>query len=233
MSFRAVVFDFYGTLAVSTDRATHRAGADRVAAALGVTADVYYDAVTSTFTERATGACGDVQETMRWLAARCCHTPTTSQLAAACALRHEIEAGYARALRPDAEPTLSKLKDAGIRLGLISDCTHELPEIWPSLPIAQYIDATVFSNEAGVRKPHPSLYATVARELGVSPTECIYVGDGGSGELTGAAAAGMTAYRLVTDDADTAVVYDADHTWSGATIHALTDLLTLVRPSGD
>ena len=38
----------------------------------------------------------------------------------------------------------------------------------------------------------------------------------------------MTAYQLLTDDIAAAIVYDTETAWSGATIHALSDVLTLV-----
>lgn len=228
MQVAAVIFDFYGTLCVNATAAAHRAGADRVAAALGASADDYYRVLLDTFTERATGACGDLEATVRWMAARCNHEPTAAQVAAACATRRANEDGYVRALRPDAESTLKSLQAAGVRVGLISDCTHELAEIWPSLPIAPYVDAPIFSIELGVRKPHPRLYAAAAEALGVRASACIYVGDGGSGELTGATAAGMTAYQLAAADSAGAVVYDADN-WTGPTINALSDVLMLVE----
>lgn len=133
---KAVVFDFYGTLSVSATAATRRTGISRVASGLGVPEDLLYDAITSTFTERATGALGTLEQTMQWLAERCGATPTDEQLQAACALRRSIEAVYATALRPDAVPTLRALRERDIKIGVLSDCTHELPEIWPSLPIA-------------------------------------------------------------------------------------------------
>ena len=221
-----VVFDFYGTLVANPAAAVHRAGADRVAAALGLSGEAYYRVLLDTFTERATGVCGGLEDTMRWVAARCEHEPTSAQLAAACAVRRTNEEAYVRALRPDAETTLSSLRSAGIRIGLISDCTHELREVWPTLPIAPYVDAAIFSVEIGVRKPDQRLYSAATEALGVSAAECIYVGDGGSGELTGAAIAGMRAYQLVAPDSAHGVVYDAD-TWTGPTINALSDVLVL------
>jgi putative hydrolase of the HAD superfamily len=82
--------------------------------------------------------------------------------------------------------------------------------------------------QAGLRKPHPELYATVARSLEVPPADCLYVGDGGSGELTGAAQAGMTPFHLVTADAEDALVYDAEAGWTGARINALSEVLALI-----
>jgi putative hydrolase of the HAD superfamily len=228
MATRAVVFDFYGTLSVSATRAERRAGAARVAAALDIPAEELHATIAATFTERATGARGDLEQTMRWLAGQCRRTPTSEQLDVACAIRRATEEVYARALRDDAEPTLRALRGRGIRLGVLSDCTHELPEIWSTLPIAPYVDATVFSVQVGMRKPHPDLYTTVARSLGVVPAECVYVGDGGSGELTGAAQAGMTPLHLVAADAAEAVIYDADAEWAGPTIQALSEVLDLI-----
>ena len=222
---RGAIFDFYGTLSVSASAVARRSGAARIAAALGIAPETLHEAIATTFTERATGACGDLQETMRWLATRCNAAPSADQLRHACSIRLETENVYARALRPEAEPTLRQLRDRGVKIGLLSDCTHELPEIWPTLPIAAYVDATVFSVTAGVRKPNPTLYSAVTEELGVEGSECVYVGDGGSGELTGAKDAGMTPLRLRTPDAKAAIIYDADAAWTGPSITSLTEVL--------
>lgn len=228
MAARAVIFDFYGTLSVSATAAARRVGAARVAAALGIAPEEFHAAVAATFTERATGACGDLEQTMRWLANRCGATPAPDAITDACAIRVEAEAVYARALRPDAAPTLRRLHARGLKIGLLSDCTHELPDIWPSLPIARYVDATVFSVTAGARKPDPRLYDAVTEQLGVAPAECLYVGDGGSGELTGAARAGMTALRLDASDAADAVVYDPDDAWIGPAVSSLSEVLNFL-----
>ena len=98
-------------------------------------------------------------------------------------------------------PTLRWLRQQGLLVGVVSDCTHELPELWPSLPVARFVDGAVFSVLIGHRKPHLSLYQSVCRQLGIAPFEAIYVGDGGSNELTGAVAAGIPAIRLVSKDA--------------------------------
>ena len=53
------------------------------------------------------------------------------------------------------------------------------------------------------------MYLTACERLRVEPEECLYVGDGGSRELTGAAAVGMTAVRLVAPDLAGHLVFDA------------------------
>src|ERR1700728_3344624 len=55
VNIRAVIFDYFGTLTVNVSALVRRSGASRVAAALGVPADIFFDTISSTFTERATG----------------------------------------------------------------------------------------------------------------------------------------------------------------------------------
>ncbi len=73
----------------------------------------------------------------------------------------------------------------------MSDCSSEVVEAWASTPYATRFDAVVMSWSEGLRKPDPRLYATAADRLGVAPSECWYVGDGGGRELSGAHAATM------------------------------------------
>lgn len=218
-----VIFDYFGTLTVATSTTTRLAGTARVAAALGVAPDTLFEVTTSTFTERTTGRRGDMVATMAWLAERCGHRPDSAQLESACRVRFEIECGYARMLRDDALVTLRALREEGLKVGVVSDCTHELRDIWDHLPLAPLVDAVVFSVTMGERKPHPSLYRSVCDQLAIDPPEAIYLGDGGSNELTGARQVGMGAVRLVADDAADALVYDREPDWSGPVVHSLTE----------
>ncbi len=56
MSLGAVIFDFYGTLTEHTSVTVRRSGTNGVARALGIPTDELFDTISSTFTERATGA---------------------------------------------------------------------------------------------------------------------------------------------------------------------------------
>jgi putative hydrolase of the HAD superfamily len=224
VNIRAVIFDYFGTLTVNVSASVRRSGASQVASALGIPADIFFDTISSTFTERATGQCGDMMTTMAWVAHRCGYQPSPTQLAAACAKRSEIEGRYARMIRPEAAEVLRRLSGKGLRVGVVSDCTHELPDCWERLAISPWVDATIFSVEIGQRKPHPSLYLGVCERLDIAPAEAIYVGDGGSNELTGARAVGMRAIRIVSSDAAEAFVYDAEPNWNGPIIESLTAL---------
>ncbi|WP_229075723.1 HAD family hydrolase [Actinoplanes sp. DH11] len=186
----AVVFDFFGTLTDPAAEADRRPAFDETAAVLGIPGDDFYAAMADSFPQRIVGACGSTRDTLLAMARACGTEPAPSTLDAAVRTHH---AGAERVRRPRAGglATLAALRGSGFRVGLLSDCSSELCEAWAGTPYAPLIDAPVFSWREGRRKPDPHLYATVAARLGVPPTRCWYVGDGGSREHQGAAAAGM------------------------------------------
>ncbi|MEV8503265.1 HAD family hydrolase [Actinoplanes sp. NPDC051475] len=187
---KAVVLDFFGTLTDPSLESGRRASFSATAAALGVPADAFWTAMSGSFPERVCGLLGDTRATLEAVARRCGAAPSDAALTAAVAAHLRGAAGM-RGPRPEALTTLRTLRAAGFRLGLISDCSSELVESWPSTPYAKLLDAAVFSWQEGYRKPDRRLYETVARRLGVRPADCWFVGDGGSREHWGAARAGM------------------------------------------
>jgi putative hydrolase of the HAD superfamily len=55
----------------------------------------------------------------------------------------------------------------------------------------------------------------------VAARECLYVGDGGGGELTGARAAGMTAIMLRAGDWAANAAYSREDDWAGPALSSL------------
>ena len=76
---------------------------------------------------------------------------------------------------------------AGLGVLYLAKTAGQLPAFLPGLPVGPLLDAKIYSVRLGVCKPDPRIYLAACRELDVSPSECLYVGDGGSHELTGAA----------------------------------------------
>jgi putative hydrolase of the HAD superfamily len=97
-----------------------------------------------------------------------------------------------RALKPraDVTETLRELRRRGLRLGLITACSGDVPVVWSETSLAEFFDTTVFSCEVGFSKPDARIYQQAAERLHVPPESCLYVGDGGHDELAGAARAG-------------------------------------------
>lgn len=227
MTVRAVVFDFYGTLTPG------RTGADQVrvrtlqAAALGVDAALFDAELTATVDERFRGAGGSVAGSLAWVAVRLGHAPSDEQLAEAAAVRLRGERGFGEP-RPEAVGVLRALRDAGLPVGVVSDCSAELPEYFRDLPIGPLVGPAVFSFRTGSRKPEPDNYLTCAAGLGVDPSECLYVGDGGSNELQGAREVGMRPVHLAVPDEAGGVVYGRHAAWDGETITSLPGVLDLL-----
>jgi putative hydrolase of the HAD superfamily len=128
-------------------------------------------------------------------------------------------------LRAGARDTLTELRDRGLKLGLITVCSEEVPAAWPESELSGLFDVETFSSETGLIKPEPEIYLTTARALGVAPVDAMFVGDGANDELGGAARVGMTPVLFVPrGEPQWSGLVD----WSGLRIAALDEVLTLV-----
>jgi haloacid dehalogenase superfamily, subfamily IA, variant 3 with third motif having DD or ED/haloacid dehalogenase superfamily, subfamily IA, variant 1 with third motif having Dx(3-4)D or Dx(3-4)E len=90
---------------------------------------------------------------------------------------------------------LGQLRSAGIKIGLISNCTPEEVKAWEASVLAPYFDDVIFSYAVHTAKPEPLIYQLACQRLEVSPSESVFVGDGGSHELEGASSFGIQAYH--------------------------------------
>jgi putative hydrolase of the HAD superfamily len=224
--YRAVIFDFFGTLTQAVRRGGWHLHMARI---LGCDPAAFALLLDQTFTDRAAG--GDARIELRRLAWHLGRQPTAAQVTKALQIRHSaVQASIV--LRPDALNTLWRLHEEGVPVGLVSDCTEDLPRLMADMPVSALLDAAVYSAHVGVVKPHPALYLTACHRLGVDPTDCLYVGDGGGRELTGARQVGMTAVRLTAPDLGRHLTYTAEASWTGPTTDTLAGVLDLVlRPA--
>ncbi|MBQ1049878.1 HAD family hydrolase [Micromonospora sp. C51] len=222
--FRAVLFDFFGTLTRPVQRGE---GHLSTAELLGCPLATFLEVLDRTFYDRASGRFDTVEATLRWVCEQAGVHPPAEALRAAAAARHQAVRADTR-LRDEAVPTLRSLRRRGIRTGVISDCTHELPAFLPELAIAPLLDVRVFSVQVGRCKPDASLYLAACARLGLSPADCLYVGDGGSQELTGAQRAGLSAARLASPDLADHLVFNLDAAWAGRTLGSLREVVDLV-----
>jgi putative hydrolase of the HAD superfamily len=119
--------------------------------------------------------------------------------------------------------------DMGCKIGLISDCSSEVPAIWNNTLFAELFDVAIFSCSVGMKKPDIRIYQLSAKQLEVKPQDCLYVGDGSSRELSGAMRAGMTPVLIrALDEPNDAHQIEAEN-WDGPTISSLQDVLTLIK----
>lgn len=94
-------------------------------------------------------------------------------------------------------PMLSKIKEKGLFIGLISNCFSEEAKVIRESELFSYFDAAFLSCEQGVQKPEEEIFKRCIKALSVRAEECLYIGDGGSHELEAAEKLGMKAVQAV------------------------------------
>jgi putative hydrolase of the HAD superfamily len=226
MPYRAVIFDFFGTLTHAVRRGPAHA---IIARRLGCDPAAFADMLDSTFHARARGAYGSSIHALRCVASSLGARPGSRQLRTAAFARVLAVRADTR-LRAETVPVLRAVRARGLRTAVVSDCTYELPSFLPSLPVAPLLDTCVYSVEVRACKPEPAIYLTACRRLGVRPKDCLYIGDGGSGELSGARAVGMEAVRLAAPDLVDHLTFEPERDWMGPEISRLGEALDLVDP---
>jgi putative hydrolase of the HAD superfamily len=222
--WRAVLFDYFGTLTHAVQRGpAHR----RIAHDLGCPPDDWLASLDATFYQRAVGDLGTPLEALHGIATSLGGRPGTRALRAAYATRVAVVRADGPP-RAEAAGVLRALRQRGLRTAVVSDCWYELPHFLPRSPMHALFDAHVYSVEVGRCKPHPWMYLHACARLRVAPDECLYVGDGGSRELTGAAALGMSAVRLDAPDLVRHLSLAPDLGWRGPSVRSLSDVVRLV-----
>ena len=108
--------------------------------------------------------------------------------------RLATKSGYLQRVETAILDTLEHLQQKGLRLGVISNTDASEVAIWESCPLASCFQSVSFSHVVGHLKPHPEIYYDACRQASVLPEHALFIGDGGSGELTGAARTGMRPY---------------------------------------
>ena len=64
--------------------------------------------------------------------------------------------------RPDADTTLRQLKEQSYQIGLLSNCSIEIPILWPETAFADLFESHVFSSRERLKKPDPRIFISHA-----------------------------------------------------------------------
>ena len=225
---RAVIFDLFGTLVPKWSSKLAAARNAAIAEDLGVSAEDFERVWKTTFSDRECGRLSSLPEAIRSLLPQLGVEATEAQLQAAGARSVVLHRGRI-VPRAEVEPTLAALRERELRLGLLSNISAPGPEVFRSLAIARHFCSLIFSNEVGVEKPHPDIYAKSLAEVGVAAEDCLFIGDGGSRELSGAAEAGMHAVLIRVDsEIEEEGWLDDAAEWQGPTITTLEETLGLL-----
>jgi len=108
-------------------------------------------------------------------------------------------------MEPSLPDTLTALRNMGLEIAVISNTGMSsgktLRAIFDGLGILTSIDHPVFSDEVGVAKPDPEIFAKLVTISGIEPASILHVGDNPLADVGGATAKGLHA-RLYTPGTD-------------------------------
>lgn len=127
-------------------------------------------------------------------------------------------------LFPETEQVLTALKARGYRLGLVTNGVPDLQrEKLDRSGLAGWFDAVAVSGELDCGKPDPGIFAYACATLGVSPVECVMVGDNPERDMAGAMAAGMRSVWVQRYGRERHPRYPGD--WACDSLNGLVDWL--------
>ena len=91
----------------------------------------------------------------------------------------------------DTVPALEQLREAGYKLGIITNLRRDLDELCQKAGLAPYLDFAVGSEEVGKEKPHPPIFLAALEKAQAAPEEVVHVGDQLRSDVMGAQGVGM------------------------------------------
>ncbi|MCK5740389.1 HAD-IA family hydrolase [bacterium] len=222
MKYEAVIFDLFGTLIDNFSRQGYEDNLAEIAGLCDFNAGAFIKIWKSLYNQRVIGKISSPDGCIDFIGQKLRQQPSDIAIETATLLRDQFVKKTITP-RPDTLKTLNELKKRGYRLALLSDCSSEIPIVWPATEFFGIFDVTTFSSNEGLKKPMPEIYQLTAERLNIPAEACVFVGDGGSQELTGAKAVGMRPIQII-DSADSGMQVDPDE-WSGEQITRLGELL--------
>jgi len=171
MTTKGILFDFDGTLVPNLDLADMRLQIAAMAQDAGVPEQVYADMYIVEI----------IHASHTWLSTRQPRGSTMADDYAAASHRRisDIEMAAAREteLFDQVRPVLSKLRQAGYRLGIVTrNCREAVLTMFPDL--SQFIDALHARDDVTFLKPDPRHLEANLRALNVLAKDAVMVGDG-------------------------------------------------------
>ncbi|XP_068638759.1 uncharacterized protein [Aristolochia californica] len=107
--------------------------------------------------------------------------------------------GEAWNLPSGAYETICHLKDAGVKLAVVSNFDLRLRKLLKDLKVANLFDAIIVSAEVGYEKPAAAIFRTALNQIGVAANRAVHVGDDEKADKMGANAIGIDCWLWGSD----------------------------------
>jgi putative hydrolase of the HAD superfamily len=101
----------------------------------------------------------------------------------------------------EAATTLLRLKNDGLKLGVISNFDYRLYRILDGLDLTRFFDSITISSEAGFAKPRREIFDAALAGFGVNASDAIHIGDSEHLDFVPATEIGMAAVLVDRDAA--------------------------------
>jgi putative hydrolase of the HAD superfamily len=99
-------------------------------------------------------------------------------------------------LFPETHAVLTRLRQEGFELGIISNFDSRLFPVMRGLGIERFFDTVTIASLARAAKPAPQIFAIALEKHAVDPDEALHVGDSVRDDVEGATKAGLTGVLL-------------------------------------
>ena len=226
MKYKAIIFDLFGTLVDSYSIQGYNRLLTDMALALELPREDFSKQWRDTTYERGIGIFETTEESIRYIC-NILKVSTSDENIRKC---EQIRVETTRkALTPKngAVDILKSLRGLGYKIGLITNCSAEVPLMWKNTNFSYLFDVTIFSASAGMKKPDPQIYNLACEQMGVEPNECLYFGDGDSNELSGASQLGMDAV-MIRDPNEMDPYRLVEVEWDGRKIESFSEIIDLL-----
>ena len=212
---KAVTFDFWGTLMTEASQGTRRIRTERICR-IDEILRTDCISITPEAIDRAYNAVGE-QLTQLWMTLRDIGAQAqvdmlldilqVSAQSRSDLLMSRLVDAYTLPILTDLPiplsgvvEVLSMLDARGYRMAVICNTGRTpgkiLRIILERLGMGKYLSVQTFSDEIGLRKPHPEIFKRTLAELDVEPPEALHVGDTLASDVAGAHGAGMRAVHF-------------------------------------
>jgi len=230
MKYLAIIFDLFGTLVDSYSVQGYNKILTDMTSALELPTEdsskLWTKLWRDTTYERGTGIFKTTEESIRYICNKLKVFVSNENIRKCEQIRLETTR---KGLTPKngAVDILKRLSGLGYKMGLITNCSAEVPLMWKNTEFSQLFDVTIFSASVGMKKPDPQIYNLACEQLDVKPNECLYFGDGDSNELAGASQLGMQAV-MIRDPNEIDPYRLVEVVWDGRKIENFIEIMDLI-----
>lgn len=227
--YSIVIFDLFATLTNGLVWLDYLQSVDDMAKMLGVPVpDFVYLFEQETRNDREIGIFSSIDENIEYVCNKLGIKVEENRIKQASRIRYDFTK---RAMEPrtNAISVLHQIKEKGLNIGMVSNCAPDVPFLWRESPMAELIKEPVFSSDIGFKKPDARIYEYAIKKYMIQPSECLYIGDGASHELSGAKQIGMEAIRLqILGEEGTDIIRPGVESWQGQVINDLSQTIELL-----